>query len=137
MSGREGMSSYWFMWCQLHPSEWQTFQENSSAVLEEEKKLWTLELHKEALEKIKNGEVKEPREKKGVVDQPVWEFIQLENFIFPHLHFEIGVVNMVLENLYSFIEEQVEMISPEEKVACNSIIISEVSLEEAKERLEN
>jgi hypothetical protein len=44
---------------------------------------------------------------------------------------------MVLENLYSFIEEQVEMISPEEKVACNSIIISEVSLEEAKERLEN
>jgi hypothetical protein len=44
---------------------------------------------------------------------------------------------MVLENLYSFIEEQVEMISPEEKVARNNIIISEVSLEKAKERLEN
>ncbi len=137
MSGREGMSSYWCMWCQLHPSEWRTFQKNSSAVPEEEKKMWTGELHKEVLEKIINGELKEPRKKKGIIDQPVWEFIQPANFIFPHLHFEIGVVNMVLENLCSFIEEQVEMILLEEKVARNNIIISEVSLKEAKERLEN
>ncbi len=43
---------------------------------------------------------------------------------------------MVLENFYSFIEEQVELISPEEKVTRNSIIISEVSIEQAKERVE-
>jgi hypothetical protein len=43
---------------------------------------------------------------------------------------------MVLKNLYSFIEEQVDMVSPEEKVARNNIIIAEVSLEQVKERLE-
>jgi hypothetical protein len=42
---------------------------------------------------------------------------------------------MVLENLCSFIEEQVEMVSPEEKVARCNIIIAEVSLEQAKERV--
>ncbi len=130
------MSSYWCMWCQLHLSEWQTFQDNSSAVAEEEKMMWTVALHKETLEKIINGKLDEAREKKGVVGQPIWPFIEPANFIFPHLHFENGVVNMVLKNLYSFIEEQVEMISPEEMVACNNIIISKLSLEQAKERLE-
>jgi hypothetical protein len=43
---------------------------------------------------------------------------------------------MVLENFYSFIEEQVELISPEEKVARNSIIISKVSVVQAKDRVE-
>jgi hypothetical protein len=126
MSGQEGMSSYLCMWCQLHPSQWQTFMESSSAVLEEEKKMWSVDLYKETLQKIRNGELKEPREKRGVVGEVIWDFIELSNYIFPHLHFEIGVVNM----------EQVEVISPEEKVACNNIRISEVSLEQAKERLE-
>ncbi len=75
MSGREGMSSYWYMWCQLHPSEWQTFQDNPLAVPEEEKKMWTVALHKETREKIMNGQLKEAREKKGVVGQPIWPFI--------------------------------------------------------------
>jgi hypothetical protein len=70
MSGREGMSSYWCMWCQLHPSEWRSFQENSSAVPEDKKKLWTVELNKEALEKIRNGELKEPRKKKALLISP-------------------------------------------------------------------
>ncbi len=69
MSGREGMSSYWCMLCQLHPSEWRTVQDNPSAVPEEEKKMWTVALHKEMLEKIGNGQLKEPREKKGPIGQ--------------------------------------------------------------------
>jgi len=130
------MSSYWCMWCQLHPSQWRTFMENSSAVPEEKKKIFSVDLHEETLQKIRNGELKEPREKKGIIGEVIWDFIEISNYIFPHLHFEIGVVNMVLENVYSFIEEQVEVISPEEKVARNNIIISEISLEQAKERLE-
>jgi translation elongation factor EF-Tu-like GTPase len=57
----------------------------------------------------------------------VWDFIEPANFIFPHLHFEIGVLNMLLKH---FLEEQVEMVSPGEKVAHNNIIIAEVSLEQ-------
>jgi hypothetical protein len=136
MAGREGMSSYWCMWCALHPSEWRSFRENPNAVAAEDRKLWTIELHTETLRRINSGELKEAKEKKGVVGDAIWPFIEPCNFIFPHLHFEIGVVNMVLENFYSFIEEQVELISPEEKVTRNSIIISEVSIEQAKERVE-
>ncbi len=86
---------------------------------------------------IRSGQLKKkPKDKKGVVDDPIWPFIEPRNYIFPHLHFEIGVVNMVLENLYAFVEEQVEIVSPEEKVARNSIVIAEASLDQGKERLE-
>ncbi len=34
MSGRDGMSSYWCMWCLLRPTEWRTFAENKDAVPE-------------------------------------------------------------------------------------------------------
>jgi hypothetical protein len=76
-------------------------------VFQRDKRLWTIELHNETLEKIKSGELKEAREKKGVVAEPIRSFIALCSFIFPHLHF----VNMVLENFYGFVEEQVELIS--------------------------
>ncbi len=55
---------------------------------------------------------------------------------FPHLHFKIGVINVFLENFYGSVEEQVGLISPEEKVARNSIIIAKDSLEHAKDRVE-
>jgi len=31
MSGREDMSSFWCMWCVLHPNSWKTFHENNMA----------------------------------------------------------------------------------------------------------
>ena len=43
---------------------------------------------------------------------------------------------MVLDNFYGFIEDQVVILSPEEKIARNNIIIAEVALAEAKKRLE-
>lgn len=136
MGGREGMSSYWCIWCTLHPSEWKNYKENQGSIAEEDQLPWTVDLHNETLQMIRSGQLKEPKDKKGVVDDPIWPFIEPRNYIFPHLHFEIGVVNMVLENLYAFVEEQVEIVSPEEKVARNSIVIAEASLEQGKDRLE-
>jgi hypothetical protein len=43
---------------------------------------------------------------------------------------------MVLNNLYEFIEDQVEILTPEEKVAQNNIIIANAAGKEAKERME-
>jgi hypothetical protein len=43
---------------------------------------------------------------------------------------------MVLENFYEFIEDQVEILTPEEKVARNNIIIADAAGKEAKEGLE-
>jgi hypothetical protein len=34
IAGREGMSSYWCMWCTLHRSKWRTFQESPGCVPE-------------------------------------------------------------------------------------------------------
>ena len=135
MSGRDGMSSSWCMWCQLHPSEWKTFIEKRGDIPIEQQQMWTVELIKEYKQKIIRKEIKTPKEIKGVVDYPVWDFIPIENYIFPQLHFEIGVVNMVLDNLYCFIEDRVEVLSPEEKVGRNKVIIANVALDEAKEKL--
>jgi hypothetical protein len=46
-------------------------------------------------------------------------------------------MNMVLDNLFPFIEDQVEVLSPEEKLSHNNIIIANNTLEEAKEKLVN
>jgi hypothetical protein len=71
-----------------------------------------------------------------VVSEHIRSFIETQNYIFPQLLFEIGVVNMVLDNFYGFIEDQVEILSPEEKIARNNIIIADVAPTEAKKRLE-
>jgi len=79
--------------------------------------MWTVALHDEIWQKIQDGKLKTPKEKKGVVSKHIWSFIGPRYYIFPQLHFEIGVVNMVLDNFYEFIEDQVEILTPEEKVA--------------------
>jgi hypothetical protein len=124
------------MWCKLHPSTWKRFNEIKDEVADEEKQLWTVALHDETLQKIQDGQLKTAKEKRGVVSKHIWSFIEPRCYIFPQLHFEIGVINMVLDNFYEFIEDQVEILTPEEKVARNNIIITESALEEAKESLE-
>ena len=120
----------------LHPSEWKSFGDSPSTVPEEQKQRWTVELHNKHLEHIKNNNIKQPREIKGIVSEHIWDFIGPKHYIFPQLHFEIGVVNMVLDNFYNFIEDQIEVLSTEEKVARNSVTIAESSLEVSKKELE-
>ncbi len=58
-----------------------------------------------------------------VVSNPVWDFVQPQNYIFPELHAEIGLVNNVLDNFYTFIDDQVEALTPEELTSRNSFIV--------------
>ncbi len=55
--------------------------------------------------------------------------------MFPELHAEIGLVNNVLDKFYSFIDDQVEAITPEEATAWNTYIIANVTFMKATERL--
>jgi hypothetical protein len=105
--GTENMSSSWCMWCTLHPSEWKHHPLPPSDLQKDKN-------HKECIDR---KEVKEAREILGIVNYPVWDFIQPENFMFPELHAEIGLVNNVLDKFYSFIDDQVEAITPEEATA--------------------
>jgi len=126
--GREYMSSSWCMLCTSHPSEWKHHPLSPS-------NLWTIEKIKNHKERIDWKEVKEAREILGIVNYPVWDFIQPENFMFPELHAEIGLVNNVLDKFYSFIDDQVEAITPEEATARNTYIIADVALTKAIQRL--
>jgi hypothetical protein len=44
-------------------------------------------------------QLKKAKDKKGIVSSSLIEFIELHQYIFPQLHFEIGTVNNVLDAL--------------------------------------
>jgi hypothetical protein len=98
---------------------------------------WTTEKIKSIKGRIDRKELKEPRELLGVVSNPVWDFVQPQNYIFPELHAEIGLVNNVLDNFYTFIDDQVEALTPEELTSRNSFIVSDVALTLAMQRVSN
>jgi hypothetical protein len=79
MSGREDMSSFWCMWCMLHPSELRSFGDNPDSVPNEEKQNWTVDLHNTPLQYIRDNGVKQAKEIKGVVSEHIWDFIEPKN----------------------------------------------------------
>jgi len=97
--------------------------------------LWTMEKIKERKEQIDAGLLKEPSAIRGVVNNPIWDFIQPSNMVFPQLHIEIGLVNNVLDSFYLFIDDQVEAPTDEEKCSRNSYIVADVALTKAMDRL--
>jgi len=129
MLGREGMSTSWCMYCQEHPNDWKGLQSVPEALL------WEIEKQQQFLQEIEAGQRKEPKDKKGIVSKPIIDFIEPRDYIFPQLHFEIGAVNNVLDALRAFIEEQVEVLSNEERECRNTKIIADVALEKAKDNL--
>ena len=131
--GRENMSGSWCCWCTTHPSKWKPLCSMHQHNKEDD--CWTIAKLKDYKRRIDLGELKEAKDIKGVVDNPIWDFIEPSNFMFPQLHVEIGLINNVLDNLYEFVEEQIEVATPEQKVAKNKVIISDVGCARAKDRL--
>jgi hypothetical protein len=62
------------------------------------------------------------------------DFIELQHYIFPQLHFEIGAVNNALDVFKGFIEEEVEVLSEAEVEVQNAKIISDVSYMKARQK---
>jgi hypothetical protein len=129
MLGREGMSTSWCMWCKSHPSEWKGLFSLPNH------ELWTIEQQSQVVQRINSGQLKEPRDKKGIVSLPLMDFIEPNHYIFPQLHFEIGTVNNVLDALRGFIEEEVEVLSDSEKEARNAKIIADVSYDRLSKKV--
>jgi hypothetical protein len=109
MLGRDGMSSNWCMWCKYHPNDWKGLLTVPAM------ELWSIGQQEQFVERINSGELKEPRDKKGIVNLPLIDFIQPQHYLFPQLHFEIGTVNNVLDGLRAFTEEEVEVLSEPKK----------------------
>lgn len=126
--GRDGMSSSWCMFCKVHPKDW------SGLVEVPEEELWTIAQQKQYVESINAGLLKEAKEKKGIVSLPLIDFVELQQYIFPQLHFEIGTVNNLLDALRGFIEDEVEALSEAEIEARNAKIISDASYTKARDK---
>ena len=124
------MSSNWCMWCKYHPNDWKGLLTVPAM------ELWSIGQQEQFVERINSGELKEPRDKKGIVNLPLIDFIQPQHYLFPQLHFEIGTVNNVLDGLRAFTEEEVEVLSDAEKQARNLKIISDVSYTKARSKAE-
>ncbi len=91
ISGRDGMSSYWCMWCMSHPSEWRTFGENTEIIPEVEKGPWTVELHQVTLEKIRSGQLKESKDK-----NELWKNLYGTSFSLPMSFSHSFILKLVL-----------------------------------------
>jgi hypothetical protein len=95
--------------------------------------LWIIQEQLRYVKKINRKELKNPKDKKGIVSTPLIPFIQPQDYIFPLLHFKIGAVNNVLESLQNYVEDQVEIISDTEKVARNRDITADVAYTRLKD----
>jgi hypothetical protein len=129
MLGREGMSISWCMYCQTHPTDWKGLKSFPGDVL------WDIAKQRKILQEINSGQQKKPKDKKSIVSEPVIDFVELKDYIFPQLRFEIGAVNNILDALQAFVEDQVEVLPKEEREGKNSKIIADVALEKAKDSL--
>ncbi len=98
--------------------------------------LWTIECIKDHKNKIIRERLKDAKDVCGIVDFPSWDFIQPLHFFPPQLHVEIELVNNALESFYNFVKEQAEVAPPEELMPWNSMILSDVAVAKAKERLD-
>jgi hypothetical protein len=61
--------------------------------------------------------------------------VEPQNYIFPELHAEIGLVNKVLNNFYAFFDDQVEAVTLEDSMSRNLLIVADVVLTMAKQQL--
>jgi hypothetical protein len=50
---------------------------------------------------------------------PLWDFIDIEDYIFLILHGEIGLANLALDYFLDFVDDKLGVLSEEEKVAQN------------------
>jgi hypothetical protein len=131
MLGRNNMSGSWCMWCLMAPNEW---SKEIAEVLPNHAGEWTINKLKSHKVLISEGTLKKPTEIRGVVEFPIWDFIEVSHYIYPVLHGEIGLVNNTLDAFYDLLDDNVEVMSDEEKVAHNRTILADTALEAALEK---
>jgi hypothetical protein len=131
MLGRDNMSGSWCVWCKRAPNQWNT-QDNVPLEYQQE---WTIDSLKAQKVLLSEGRLKKPVEIRGVVDFPLWDFIPVSHYIYPVLHGEIGLVNNVLDALYDILDDNVEVLSDEEKTSWNTAILADAAYESAAEDL--
>jgi hypothetical protein len=72
--GGEKMSGSWCMWRDTHPFQW-----NDDVLNNGESLPWMIQRLKEVKDKITRGELKQAKDKLGVIEYSIWDFIEPRN----------------------------------------------------------
>jgi len=133
MLGHDNMSGCWCMWCLKAPNEWKKQDDEIPPSHAEE---WTITKLKSHKLKVAQGMLKTPTEIHGVVDFPLWDFIEVINYVYPVLHGEIGLINLALDSFYDVLDDNIEVMSEEEKIIRNTTFHTDAAFETSRETLE-
>ena len=119
------MDSVWCTYCDvnLRNFSWDTI------AIEDPK--WTLEKMQAQHDKVLEG-----RARLGGFENPLWDFADVDHFLTPVLHMEIGFINNVMTRLDDIIEERVENLTEEEVAARNQRVTAEITVGDCKKQLQ-
>jgi len=114
--GKENRSSKWCNWCMLSPKEW--------AIDGHEKgEKWTIEKIYEIRNNVAGNNLAEtPQNIRGCTAEPLIDCIPIENFILSILHIIIGIGNSLIECLFEWVEERIEVLPPNVVEARNRVL---------------
>jgi hypothetical protein len=129
MLRKPNSSNNWCIWCQLQKKFFGTPEMVTDTVK------WTLEKLKDAKRLFKNRSAKSQKNHKGVNADALIEIVEPENFIFPALHDQMGLVNKSLSHLLTYGERHVEKLPPEHTATREELLDAEKALSEKTEEL--
>ena len=73
---------------------------------------------------------KKDTENLGVKEEPYWDFVKVDNYICPILHYQINLGNNVFHSLLDYGNENIETLSVDEDKTRNSLLTIDSSIEE-------
>jgi hypothetical protein len=128
---KEGFATWWYNWCQLFKTEWQTADHQVGIALYME----SLKAHPL---RIESGAVNLNCVQNvcWIKEQPLFGAIDTDHFVPPTLHFTTGKGNDILENLTRELQAAGEAYSANYYKTETNATLAITSLEKAKEELQ-
>jgi hypothetical protein len=96
--GKVNSSASWCIWCDLPRKLWEEGNHASGS-------MWTIQRLKNVLAGLLDGTVEDaPTFRRGITQDPLFDSVDLTNYILSLLHIKIGVGNQLLKMLLNWID---------------------------------
>ena len=106
--GKINMSGFWCTWCNLCVSEWEKLDHSPGTC-------WTIDDIAQCRKDYQIGTVpKTAYNRKGCVDTPLIDCVDINSYVFPVLHVMIGLGNKLISDFFRWVDLRVDMIPKEE-----------------------
>jgi len=125
--GKPNSSSHWCTWCDS-PKKWYSCPTLVASAMK-----WMCEKLKQAKMQFNSRTARSQKTNKGVSAHMLMDGVEPEDFIFPVLHDQMGLVNKSLDHLLTFAEKFIERLPPGHAEMRQELINAEKVLAKAKE----